>query len=102
MPPEVASAIGTTINMAICAAWSANIPKFKRESSLFFRIDLKEGAASFNVLEVLTVKGVGTTKRTTKIADNDKKLTERKEVLNFLMKAKDAGELNDLHEKYVS
>jgi hypothetical protein len=39
---------------------------------------------------------------TTEIADNDKKLTERKELLNFLMKAKDAGELNDLHEKYVS
>jgi hypothetical protein len=34
--------------------------------------------------------------------DNDKKLTERKELLSFLMKAKDAGELNDLHEKYVS
>ena len=36
-------------------------------------MDLKEGAGSFNVLEVFIFKGVGTTKRTTKIADNDKK-----------------------------
>ena len=34
--------------------------------------------------------------------DNEEKLKERKELLNFLMNAKDAGELNDLHEKYVS
>ena len=36
------------------------------------------------------------------VCDNEGKLKERKELLNFLMNAKDAGELNDLHEKYVS
>ena len=73
MPPEVASAIGTTINIAIWAAWRAKIPKFKRESWVFLRMDLNDGGDSFNVLEVLIVKGVGTIKRTTKIAVKDKK-----------------------------
>ena len=34
--------------------------------------------------------------------ERDKRFEERKELLVFLMKAKDAGELNDLHEKFVS
>ena len=36
-------------------------------------MDLKDDGGSSNVLEVFIVNGVGTTKRTTKIADNDKK-----------------------------
>ena len=34
--------------------------------------------------------------------DREKAIEERRDLLVFLMKAKDAGELNDLHERFVN